>query len=368
MDIKERPTKKMSKFETLEWKNNELILIDQRSLPKVEKYIVCKTVEDVAYAIEKMIVRGAPAIGCAAAFGFAIGVIEAKKKLKIADDFIFKNHKDKLQFLKLIDDFKNKLAKTRPTAVNLFWALEEIQKTFNSNFHLTVAELICSVNSKAELIFNEDIQANQKIGINGAKLLSEKVSVLTHCNAGALATAGHGTALGIIRSAQTLGKKIEVFAGETRPFLQGARLTAWELVKDRIPVTIITDNMSGYLMSLGLIDAVIVGADRVTSNGDVINKIGTYSLAVLASKHNIPFLVACPWSTVDMQTKTGADVIIEERNPKEVTGFDGNIWAPEGAKVFNPAFDVTPANLVTYLVTERGVVTPNNLDSLKTEQ
>jgi methylthioribose-1-phosphate isomerase len=214
-------------------------------------------------------------------------------------------------------------------------------------------------------MFYEDIEANKKIGINGAKLLSENVTVLTHCNAGALATAGHGTALGIIRSAHTLGKKVKVFAGETRPFLQGARLTAWELVKDQIPVTLITDNMSGYLMSLSLIDAVIVGADRVTANGDVINKIGTYSLAVLASQHNIPFYVACPCSTIDIKTKTGAEVEIEERNPKEVLGYGDNIWAPEGVKVFNPAFDITPASLVSYLVTERGVVTPNNLQKLK---
>jgi methylthioribose-1-phosphate isomerase len=358
----------MNTFETLKWKNNELILIDQRTLPIVEEYVVCKTVDEVADAIKSMVVRGAPAIGCAAAFGFAIAINEAIKKLKITNDSHLNNHAEVAKFLYLIDISKNKLAKTRPTAVNLFWALERMKQTFDLNLHRTASELVFSVNSEAERIFNEDIEANKKIGINGAKLLSDRVTVLTHCNAGALATAGHGTALGIIRSAHTLGKKIEVFAGETRPFLQGARLTAWELVKDEIPVTLITDNMSGYLMSLNLIDAVIVGADRVTSNGDVINKIGTYSLAVLALQHNIPFYVACPWSTIDMKTKTGAEVTIEERNPEEVLGYGSSIWAPEGVKVFNPAFDVTPANLVSYLVTERGVVSPEKLHSLRVIQ
>ena len=355
----------MKKFETLEWKNNELILIDQRLLPAVEKYIVCKTVDEVADAIKNMVVRGAPAIGCAAAFGFTIAVIEALKESQITDNLFVNKQKNFPKLLQLIKTSKDKLANTRPTAVNLFWALERVHKVFDSNVQLKASDLISSVSSEAEKIFSEDIKSNKKIGANGALLLEDKVSVMTHCNAGALATAGHGTALGIIRSAYSSGKKIKVFAGETRPFLQGARLTAWELMKDKIPVTLITDNMSGYLMSLNLIDAVIVGADRVTSNGDVINKIGTYSLAVLASKHNIPFYVACPWSTVDMKTKTGAEVIIEERNIKEVTGYSECVWAPEGVKVFNPAFDVTPAELVSYLVTERGVVTPKHLHSLK---
>ena len=355
----------MKKFETIEWKNNELILIDQRLLPTVEKYVVCRSVDEVADAIKNMVVRGAPAIGCVAAFGFTIAVTQAIKELKITDNLSVNKQKNFDGFLQLVKTSKDKLANTRPTAVNLFWALERIYKIFDSNVHLKASKLLLSVSSEAKKIFNEDIESNKKIGRNGALLLGDKARVMTHCNAGALATAGHGTALGIIRSAQSEGKKIEVFAGETRPFLQGARLTAWELIKDEIPVTLITDNMSGYLMSLNLIDAVIVGADRVTSNGDVINKIGTYSLAVLASKHNIPFYVACPWSTVDVKTKTGAEVIIEERNIKEVIGFGSNVWAPEGVKVFNPAFDVTPADLVSYLVTERGVVTPKNLHSLK---
>ncbi|OUV31308.1 MAG: S-methyl-5-thioribose-1-phosphate isomerase [Betaproteobacteria bacterium TMED100] len=355
----------MKKFETLEWKNNELILIDQRLLPTAEEYVVCKTVDDVADAIKNMVVRGAPAIGCVAAFGFTIAVTEAFKELKITDNLFVSKHEHFSKLLKLIKTSKDKLANTRPTAVNLFWALERINKIFDSGVHLKASDLFSSVSSEAEKIFDEDIESNKKIGLNGALLLGEKVNIMTHCNAGSLATAGHGTALGIIRSAHSIGKKIEVFAGETRPFLQGARLTAWELIKDGIPVTLITDNMSGYLMSLNLIDAVIVGADRVTSNGDVINKIGTYSLAVLASKHNIPFYVACPWSTVDIKTQTGAQVTIEERDSKEVTGYGTSTWAPQGIKVFNPAFDVTPANLVSYLVTERGVVKPNNLHSLK---
>ena len=355
----------MKNFETLEWKNNELILIDQRVLPQVEEYVICRTVDDVADAIKNMVVRGAPAIGCTAAFGFLIAVTEALKELKITDDLLVEKQKHFSDLLNLIKISKNKLANTRPTAVNLFWALERINKIFDSSVHLKASELILSVAFEAKKILNEDIESNKKIGQNGALLLGDNISVMTHCNAGALATAGHGTALGIIRTAHFGGKKIKVFAGETRPFLQGARLTAWELVKDEIPVTLITDNMSGYLMSLNLIDAIIVGADRVTSNGDVINKIGTYSLAVLASKHNIPFYVACPWSTIDMKTKTGAEVTIEERDPNEVTGYGDYMWAPKGIQVFNPAFDVTPADLVSYLVTERGVVMPKNLHSLK---
>lgn len=355
----------MNKFETLKWENNELTLIDQRILPNSEEYVVCKTVDDVASAIENMVVRGAPAIGCAAAFGYAIAVTEAISKLHIHSALNVANQNQSASFFQLVTSSKDKLAKTRPTAVNLFWALEKMQKTFDINCQKSVAELIISINSAAEAIFYEDIEANHKIGLNGANLLSDETTVLTHCNAGALATAGHGTALGIIRSAHNIGKKIEVFAGETRPFLQGARLTAWELLKDEIPVTLITDNMSGYLMSLNLIDAVIVGADRVTSNGDVINKIGTYTLAVLASQHNIPFYVACPWSTIDMSTKTGSEVTIEERDAKEVTGYGNYTWAPKGVKVFNPAFDITPSNLVNFLVTERGVVLPKDLKSLE---
>ncbi len=355
----------MNKFETLKWENNELILIDQRVLPTSEEYVVCKTVDDVATAIENMVVRGAPAIGCSAAFGFAIGVIEAIEKSKITNNCSVEHHKNFIKFFQLVNKSRARLARTRPTAVNLFWALSKMNDTLDLNIHLKSNELTSKIITKAKNIFYGDIEANQKIGNHGAGLLSKSSKILTHCNAGALATAGHGTALGIVRSAHNQGKKIEVFAGETRPFLQGARLTAWELLKDKIPVTLITDSMSGYLMSLNSIDAVIVGADRVTSNGDVINKIGTYSLAVLASQHNVPFYVACPFSTIDMKTVSGKEVIIEERDSKEVTGYKDNNWSPEGVTVFNPAFDVTPADLVTFLITENGVINPKELHSLE---
>ena len=354
----------MKKFETLEWKNNELILIDQRLLPSKEIYYICKNVDDVASAIKCMVVRGAPAIGGAAAYGFAIAVLEAKKKFKSKRNLplVEQNYFDK--FLKDISMSKDMLADTRPTAVNLFWALNRMDKVFQLNTHLNTDDVVQKIIDEANKIFHEDIETNKKIGHFGAQLLDQNSKVLTHCNAGALATAGHGTALGIIRSAVEIGKSIEVFAGETRPFLQGARLTAWELIQDSIPVTLITDNMSGYLMSKNVIDAVIVGADRVTANGDVINKIGTYSLAVLAKQHQIPFYVACPWSTIDLATNSGNDVKIEERNSDEVRGFGNFFWAPKETKIFNPAFDVTPGNFVSMIVTERGNVIPTKLDRL----
>ncbi len=353
------------KFKTLEWNENKLILIDQRFLPNTERYFVCESVDDVVFAIKEMVVRGAPAIGCSAAFGFAIAGVEALTNLKITGNHLQNKQEDYFYFQNFISLSKDKLAKTRPTAVNLFWALNRMQKTLEANSDLKLHEIVNLLIDEAKKIYIEDINTNKKIGEYGSELITNESKILTHCNAGALATAGHGTALGIIRSAFSLGKKIQVYAGETRPFLQGARLTAWELIKDNIPVTLITDNMSGYLMSLGSIDAVIVGADRVTLNGDVINKVGTYVLAVLAAKHEIPFYVACPWSTIDLKTKIGLDVKIEERNPEEVKGFGDCNWTPEEVKIFNPAFDVTPANLVTSLVTEKGVLDPKSLKELE---
>jgi len=317
-------------------------MIDQRILPADFQYISYSKAADVADGIRNMVVRGAPAIGCAAAYGVALAALELQD---VNDD----------EFIKGMEDAFEVLAQSRPTAVNLFWAIERMKSVMN-NAQGSVKEIANTLLEEAHNIKREDIEINRKMGENGAELLNNGARVLTHCNAGALATAGHGTALGVFRSAVEAGKSIHVIADETRPFLQGARLTAWEMAQENIPVTLITDNMSGHLMSHGEIDAIIVGTDRVAGNGDVANKIGTYMVAVLANRHNIPFYVACPLSTIDRSIASGKDIPIEERPIEEVTGYRDCQWAAQGVEVRNPAFDVTPAELVTGLITEKGVI------------
>ena len=307
--------KKTKGVEPIRWKGDRLELLDQRLLPDKTVYVTCRTAEQVAKAIRDMVVRGAPAIGCAAAFGVVLGKGSAKA-YKV-------------------------LRESRPTAVNLFWALDRMKGAKD-------------LKAEAEAIYEEDLAANRAIGELGAKLINERARIMTHCNAGALATAGYGTALGVIRSAK--GKQISVIANETRPYLQGARLTAWEMVQENIPCTLITDNMAGHMMSRGEVDVVIVGADRIAANGDVANKIGTYALAVMAKRHGIPFYVAAPVSTFDPAIPDGSHIPIEERSADEVTGYRTLRWAPKGVKVRNPAFDVTPADLVTGIICEKGVV------------
>lgn len=330
-------------IETLRWKNDHLEMIDQRILPASFEYIKYDSAASVADGIRSMVVRGAPAIGCAAAYGIAL------EALKLRD-------KTAEKFKQGMDAAFEVLAQSRPTAVNLFWALQRMREKISNSGDVSPSELAEILLTEAHEVLAEDIRINRTMGEFGAELLQDGARVLTHCNAGALATAGHGTALGVIRSAVEAGKKISVIADETRPFLQGARLTAWEMVQENIPVTLISDNMAGHLMSQGEIDAVVVGTDRVASNGDVANKIGTYMVAVLAKRHNIPFYVACPLSTIDMSIPNGDDIPIEERPAEEVTGFRECQWAAEGVQIRNPAFDVTPAELVTGLITEKGVV------------
>ena len=312
------------KIETLRWSGDALELLDQRLLPERTEYVRCRTAPEVAEAIRDMVVRGAPAIGCAAAFGIAL---DARRG---AD----------------LEAAHEVLAKSRPTAVNLFWALERMMRVRGAQ----------ACETEARAIYEEDLAVNRAIGAHGEKLIEDGARIMTHCNTGALATAGHGTALGVVRSAHQLGRKLSVIATETRPFLQGARLTAWECVQEGIPVTLVTDSMAGFLMSRGEIDLVIVGADRVAANGDVANKIGTYTLAVLAKHHGLPFYVAAPRSTFDPKVADGAAIPIEERPADEVTGYRGVRWAPRGIAVRNPAFDVTPAGLITGLICEQGVL------------
>jgi methylthioribose-1-phosphate isomerase len=324
---------------TIEWKNGGVVMLDQRLLPTREVYRVYRDHREVAKAIKEMVIRGAPAIGVAAAMGMALGA----RSLRPGD----------LQrdFERLCRTF----AVTRPTAVNLFWAIDRMRRVFEANQHRPLDTLRMLLEREALAMHDEDIAANRAMGAHGAALIEDGTTILTHCNAGALATAGYGTALGVIRAAREAGKKIQVIACETRPFLQGARLTAWELKRDRIPVTLITDNMAAHLMQRGKIGCVIVGADRVAANGDVANKIGTYGHAVLAHRHGIPFYVAAPISTVDLACPRGEQIPIEERPPREVTHvFDCQV-APSGIKVANPAFDVTPNELITAIITERGV-------------
>jgi len=337
--------------ETLRWSGDRLELIDQRILPGRLEYVACDSASAVAEAIRSMVVRGAPAIGCAAAYGVALEA--GRLAHRAADDF-----------LAGIGEALEILSRSRPTAVNLFWALRRMRGVLGSMSGATPPEQAARLLDEAHAMLREDVEANRAMGALGSELLRDGARVLTHCNAGALATAGHGTALGVIRSAVESGKRIAVLADETRPFLQGARLTVWELEQDHIPVTLITDNMSGYLMSRGEIDAVIVGADRVAANGDVANKIGTYMVAVLARRHGIPFYVACPTSTIDVNIASGEQIPIEERAPAEVRGFGDVQWASERTNVRNPAFDVTPADLVSALITERGVVPKPDRDTI----
>jgi methylthioribose-1-phosphate isomerase len=338
-------------IETLRWVDDHLEMIDQRILPAEFSYISYSSAKEVADGIRSMVVRGAPAIGCAAAYGVALEALKIKNF-------------DKPSFFTGMSDACEILLKSRPTAINLFWAVERMKDTIKDNQDLTVLEITNILLLEAHKVLSDDIKINRTMGSFGAELLPDGANVLTHCNAGALATAGHGTALGVIRSAVEAGKKISVIADETRPFLQGARLTAWEMVQEKIPVTLISDNMSGHLMSQGDIDVIVVGTDRVAGNGDVANKIGTYMVAVLAKRHNIPFYVACPLSTIDRSIKSGLEIPIEERPSSEVKGFNNNQWAAEGVSVRNPAFDVTPADLVTGIITEKGVVFEPNLEKI----
>jgi len=339
------------KVETLRWRDGALEMIDQRVLPARFEYVRYASAFDVAEGIRAMVVRGAPAIGCAAAYGVALQALTLRQASSEA-------------FGAGLEEGFQVLAASRPTAVNLFWALRRMRRAWESHSRQSVQDIVDLLLGEAHEIAAEDVRINRAMGAHGAALLPDGARVLTHCNAGALATAGHGTALGVIRSAVESGKRISVIADETRPFLQGARLTAWEMVQEHIPVTLITDNMAGHLMSRGEIDAVIVGTDRVAANGDVANKIGTYMVAVLARRHNIPFYVACPLSTIDLTIPEGAAIPIEERAAAEVTGFRECQWAAKGVQVRNPAFDITPAELVTALITERGLVKQPNRENI----
>ena len=338
---------------TIEWRTDSVVMIDQRKLPASEIYVTCKTANDVARAIKTMVIRGAPAIGVAAAMGIALGMLKSKAT---------GTKRFTTEFQKTCD----LMAGTRPTAVNLFWAIERMKKTFADAAlgGCSVDELKQRLVDDAQRIHDEDVASCRAMGAHGAALVPDTARILTHCNAGALATAGYGTALGVVRAAVEQGKKIAVMADETRPFLQGARLTAWELIKDGIDTTVITDNMSASMMRLGHVDLVVVGADRIAANGDVANKVGTYGVAVLAKEHGIPFYVAAPISTVDLGTADGAGIPIEERNAREVTHVGKSRLTPEGAHIRNPAFDVTPAKYVTAIITERGIARAPYSESL----
>lgn len=323
----------------VEWRNGAVVLLDQRLLPMQEVYRVYRDHRDVARAIKDMVVRGAPAIGVAAGMGIALGMAQAGD----ADG------------ARAFDRICRRFAATRPTAVNLFWAIERMRRAYARARGRSAEVVREMLRQEAMAIYHEDIASNRALGKCGATLLRARTTVLTHCNAGALATAGYGTALGVVRAAHEAGKQISVIATETRPFLQGARLTAWELKKDHIPVTLITDGMVAHFMKRGTISAVIVGADRAAANGDVANKIGTYGVAVLAARHRIPFYVAVPTSTIDLECPNGDEIPIEERSTREVTHLMERQVAPSGIKVMNPAFDVTPHGLITAIITERGV-------------
>lgn len=345
-------------FKTIEWTPEGVRMIDQTRLPSEEVYVTCRDYQEVADAIRRMVIRGAPAIGVAAAMGVALGISSstAKTAAELQSDF---------------EKVASAISKTRPTAVNLFWAVKRMRRVFEETLAGSGAEegkierAKSRLVEEAQCVLAEDIAVNEAIGRHGAELLGESATVLTHCNAGALATGGYGTALGVIRAAVERGKKIHVFADETRPFLQGARLTAWELDQDGIPVTLITDNMAGHFMKQGALEAAIVGADRIAVNGDVANKIGTYSVAVLARENGIPFYVAAPLSTIDLSLASGDEIPIEERSPREVTRLSGVPIAPEGVQARHPAFDVTPHRYVTAIITERGVAREPYTESIK---
>jgi methylthioribose-1-phosphate isomerase len=339
-------------IQTLEWTDSGVRFIDQTKLPTEETYVTCKTYNQVADVIRNMVVRGAPAIGVAAAMGIALGVKNSKAENggDLKHDF---------------DQICDVIGKTRPTAVNLFWAIKRMRDKFEMLRVRPLPQIKQALVEEAQRMHAEDIAANQAMGRHGATLMPSSGGVLTHCNAGALATCGYGTALGVIRAAVEQGKTIHVYADETRPFLQGSRLTAWELMKDGIPTTVISDNMAGAMMNQGKINAIVVGADRIAANGDVANKIGTYSVAVLAREHGIPFYVAAPLSTVDFETPDGSGIPIEQRDGKEVTHIAGRQMVPDGVEVENPAFDVTPAKYVTAIVTEKGIARAPYEESLR---
>jgi methylthioribose-1-phosphate isomerase len=339
-------------IQTLEWTDQGVRFIDQTKLPMEEVYVTCKTHEQVADVIRNMVVRGAPAIGVAAAMGIALGVNHSKAESS-----------DELK--RDLDQICDLIGQTRPTAVNLFWAIHRMQEKFERIRIRPLPQIKQDLVEEAQRMHAEDIAANQAMGRHGATLMPSTGGVLTHCNAGALATAGYGTALGVIRAAVEQGKKIHVYADETRPFLQGSRLTAWELMKDGIPTTVISDNMAGAMMQQGKIGAIVVGADRIAANGDVANKIGTYSVAILAKEHEIPFYVAAPISTVDLACPDGSRIPIEQRNAKEMTHIGGKQVVPDGVEVENPAFDVTPAKYVAAIITEKGIARAPYEDSLR---
>lgn len=336
----------------IEWRDDKVIMLDQRKLPREETYNTYEDYKGVADAIKTMVIRGAPAIGVAAAMGIAVGALGIG-----VNTFS--------EFYERIQKICQTLGETRPTAVNLFWAIERMKATCLLSKDLPLDQLKHRLKEEAIAIYNEDIDANKNIGKFGQEFFVNEDSVLTHCNAGALATAGFGTALGVLYAAQGVGKYLKVYADETRPRLQGARLTAWELQKHGMDVTVITDNMAGYLMKLGRINKVIVGADRIAANGDVANKIGTYSVAVLAKEHNLPFYVAAPTSTIDLNIENGSQIPIEERDHEEVTTIEHAQITPDYVKIFNPAFDVTPSKLVTAIITEFGVARPPYVKTIK---
>ena len=342
-------------IKTVEWTDEGVRMLDQRLLPTEEKYLMLRSYDEVAEAIKKMVVRGAPAIGVSAAMGLALGARQSVGT-SVAD----------LEF-----DFNymcDVMGATRPTAVNLFWAIERMRARLRRAKEQTddVEQVKQQLVEEARKIYDEDIESNRALGKLGGELIRDGATVLTHCNAGALATAGdYGTALGVVRGARDAGKRVAVIADETRPFLQGARLTAWELSKDEIPVTLITDNMAGHVMKQGKVDVVVVGADRIASNGDTANKIGTYMVAVLAKQHGIPFYVAAPISTIDLSIPSGEEIPIEERDTREVTHVRDHRLAPEGIEVHNPAFDVTPHELIAAIITDKGVARPPYDESLR---
>ncbi len=339
---------------TIEWQDDGVVMVDQRKLPAQEVYVHCKTAKEVARAINKMVIRGAPAIGVAAAMGLALGMTRSKAKgtSQLAAEFY------KLSEL---------MAGTRPTAVNLFWAIERMKRVFSdaARSGQSTDEIKDAIVTEAKRVHDEDVASCRALGAHGEAVVPDDACVLTHCNAGALATGGYGTALGVIRAAVECGKRLVVFADETRPFLQGARLTAWELMRDGIDTTVITDSMAGPLMREGKVDIVVVGADRIAANGDVANKIGTYTVAILAREHGVPFYVAAPVSTVDFAMPDGTKIPIEERSEREITHIGSLRVTPEGARVWNPAFDVTPHRFIAGIITEHGICRPPYTESLK---
>lgn len=342
-------------IKTVEWTNEGVRMIDQRLLPVEEKYVMLRSCEEVADAIKQMVIRGAPAIGVAAAMGIALGAKQSVGTSVVDLEYDF-------------DYMCDVMSHTRPTAVNLFWAIERMRKVFRQARSGTkdVEMIKQRLVAEAQAIFAEDIEANRALGRFGGELLADGATVLTHCNAGALATAGdYGTALGVVRGARDAGKRVAVIADETRPFLQGSRLTAWELNKDEIPVTVITDNMAGHVMKQGKVDVVVVGADRIAANGDTANKIGTYMVAVLARQHDIPFYVAAPISTIDLSIPSGDGIPIEERAAREVTHLRDHQLVPEDVAVHNPAFDVTPNELIAAIITDKGVARQPYTTSLR---